>query len=192
MIAAFTTSPHRRAHLAAALLGGVVVVLLGAALWAGSDLDHRAELIEDRRFELQSIAARIKARGPGLARAERTLSGDPFLPGATPTLAANALQRRIVALAEENGVTLRTIGAEPSSETEPGGLPHVTLQASASARVSALQALLYRIETEAPFVLVDEVAIRAPQAGPNAAETSRDPELEIELRLIGYPKRKEG
>jgi Flp pilus assembly protein TadG len=99
MIAALAASPHRRAHLAVALLGVIVVVLAGAALWAWSDLDQRATLVEDRRFELQGIAARLKARGPGLARAERTLSGDPFLPGATPTLAANALQRRIVALA---------------------------------------------------------------------------------------------
>ncbi len=192
MIAALAASPHRRAHLAVALLGAIVVVLAGAALWAWSDLDQRATLVEDRRFELQGIAARLKARGPGLARAERTLSGDPFLPGATPTLAANALQRRIVALAEASGVTLRTIGAEPASDTEPGGLPHVLLQASASARIAAVQALLYRIETEAPFVLVDEVQIRAPQGNTPNAAGSRDPELEVELRLIGYPKRTEG
>lgn len=192
MIAAFTTSPNRRAHLATAILGGLVVVLLCAGLWGWSDLSRQAAHIEERRFDLQAIAARLKARGPGLARAERTLAADPFLPGATATLAANGFQRRIVALAEDSGVTLKTIGAEPAADDDKDGLPHVVLQASATARIAGLQKLLHHIETEAPFVLVDEVSIRAPQAPAEGRSASRDPDLEIELRLFGYLERKGG
>jgi len=192
MIAAFTTSPHRRAHLASAILAVVVLMAAIAGIFAWSTLDTEATRLEERRNELQTLTARLKARGPGLARAERALAADPFLPGATPTLAANALQRRIVALAEEAGVALRTLGAEAATEVDPGTLPHVTLQATAAARVAALQKLLYKIETEAPFVLVDEVTVRAPQAPIQGAAASRDPELEVELRLIGYLRRKEG
>lgn len=188
MIAAFTTSPHRRAHLASAGLAVLLVILAGLAVAARSDLSDRAAALEDRRFELATLVKRLEARGPGVARAEQALAADPFLPGATPTLAANALQRRIVALAEECGVALRTIGTEATVDVEAGALRHVSLQASAGARIAALQTLLYRIETEAPFVLVDEVTIRAPQG----TAVGRDPELEVELRLIGYPKRTEG
>ena len=193
MIGALSTSPHRNAMLASALLGVIVVALIGLGLHAWSDVGERAARLEDRRFEVQAIAARLRARGPELARSERALAADPFLPGATPTLAANAFQRRIVALAEEAGVTLKTIGAEAATEVEAGELPHIVLQTNATARNAALQAFLYRIETEAPFVLVDELTIRAPQApaGGNAAP-SLDPELEVELRLFGYPSRKEG
>ncbi len=192
MIAAFTNSPHRRAHLATALLGAIVVVLVAAGFVAKADLDAREATFEERRFELRALVKRLEARGPGLARAEQALAADPFLPGATPTLAANALQRRIVALAEDCDVRLRTIGAETATDVDPGALPHVTLQLSAGARISAVQRLLYRIETEAPFILVDEATIRAPQAGGSAERAARDPELEIELRLIGYLRRKEG
>jgi hypothetical protein len=188
MIAAFTSSPHRRAHLASVLLAAVVVGLAGLGLAAVVDLASRATMLEERRFELRSLVKRLEARGPGAARAQQTLAADPFLPGATPTLAANALQRRIVATAEETGVVLRTIGVETAPGTDPGELPRVTLQASAAARIGALQALLYRIETESPFVLVDEVTIRAPQGD----TAGRDPELDVELRLIGYLRRKEG
>lgn len=192
MIAASTASPHRRAHLASAVLGAIVLVLVAAGVVAKNDLDAREAMLEEKRFELRSLVKRLEARGPGLARAEQALSADPFLPGATPTLAANALQRRVVALAEDCGVRLRTIGAETATDVDPGALPHVTLQLSAGARIAAVQKLLYRIETEAPFILVDEATIRAPQAAGPAGSAARDPELEIELRLIGYLGRKEG
>ena len=186
------TSPHRRAILASALLGAIVLLIVGVALLARLALDERAAGLEERRAELQVLASRLKARGPGLARAERTLSADPFLPGATPALAANGLQTRIVALAESCGVTLRTIGAEPATDTEPDGLPRVILQASAATRVAGLQRLLYRNETEAPFVLVDEVALRMAQTTTDdGAGPSLDPELEVDLRLVGFPRRKE-
>jgi len=188
MIEALTLSPHRRAVTASALLAGLLVLIVGVGLWGWSDLSAESEAIEMRQAEVQAIAERVRARGPGLARAERTLAADPFLPGATPTLAANALQRRIVALAEDAGVVLKTIGAEPAA-VETGTLPSVLLQASATARIAALQKLLYRIETETPFVLVDEVALRAPQGRDQTAAPSLDPELDVELRLIGYPKR---
>lgn len=191
-LAAVTTSPHARAHLASALLAALLLVLIGTGLYGCSEIEQQSARLEDRTFELQSIAARLKTRGPGLARAERTLSADPFLPGATPVLAANAMQRRIVALAESCGVTLKTIGTEPSTDTDRDALPHVTLQATASARIAGLQKLIYRIETEAPFVLVDEVSLRGPQATSAGTEPSLDPELEVELRLIGYLHRKEG
>ena len=193
MIEALTLSPHRRAVMASAVLAGLLVVIVGVGLWGWSDLAAQSEAIEARQAEVQAIAERVRARGPGLARAERTLAADPFLPGATPTLAANAFQRRIVAVAEEAGVTLKTIGAEAAGDLEAGELPHIVLQASATARVGALQAFLYRIETEAPFVLVDDLTIRAPQAPAGGATApSLDPELEVDLRLFGYPSRKEG
>lgn len=184
--AALLASPHRRPILASAILvaglGLVAVVVLLAWLGVG----ERADLLETRRFELQATAARVKARGPGLARAERTLAADPFLPGATATLAANGLQRRVVALAEDAGVTLQTIGAETATEVDAGELPHVTLQASAEAPIAAVQKLLYRLETETPFVLIDSVTIRGPQVTNDGGVIDPDPRLRVELRLIGF------
>lgn len=189
MIARLAASPDRRAVIATTILAAIVLGLVVAALLAWSALGRQADLIEDRLFELQSIAQRVKARGPGIARAERALAADPFLPGATPTLAANALQRRIVGVAEDCGVTLRTIGAEPAADVAPGTLPPVTVQTSANARIAALQKFLYRLETEAPFVLVDEVTLRAPQSTAVRGLVGRDPVLEVDLRLIGYLRR---
>jgi hypothetical protein len=192
MIATFAATPHRRAYLASALLGALIVLAIGTAIFAWVDLGTETATLEARRDELQTIAARMRAREPGMARAERTLSADPFLPGATPTLAANAMQSRIVALAEECGVTLRSIGTETVTEVDPGVLPHVTLQAATNARIAAVQKFLYRVETELPFVLVDEVAIRSNRTEPPAGAAALDPELEVDLRLIGYLHRKEG
>jgi hypothetical protein len=191
MIATFTSSPHRRAYLASLALAGLVAILAVAGLVATLDLGARETLLEQRRTEMRAIVKRLAARGPEMARAERALSADPFLPGATPTLAANALQRRIVSLAEATGVTLRTIGTE-TIDAADGALPHVTLQATATARIAALQTLLYRIETEAPFVLVDELSLRAPQIENRGGVPSRDPDLEVDLRLIGYLRRNGG
>ena len=191
MTAALRASPTRRAVIASAVLATLLAAILAAAVGAWLSLARQEASLEDRRFDLASIAGRVKARGPGLARAERTLAADPFLPGATPVLAVNALQRRIVGLAEETGITLRTIGGEPGPEPEAGALPTVTLQASARAPIAALQKFLYRIETEAPFVLVDEVGLRAPTTGADRRVGSNDPELEIEIRLIGYLRRRE-
>ncbi len=185
-------TPHRRAIVASAVLGAILLGLLVAAVLGWLSLADRSDLLDRRWVELQATAARARARGPGLARAERTLAADPFLPGDGPSQAANGLQTRIVALAEACGVTLKTIGAEPVVDVEPGTLPHVNLQASAVGRIAALQKLLYRIETEAPFVLVEDVTARAPQGGGGGLGFSRDPELEVELRLVGYLHRKGG
>lgn len=191
MTAALRASPDRRAVISVAILAAILVALAGAAIAARLSIDGRGAELEDRRVELATLAARLKARGPGLARAERALAADPFLPGATPGLAVNALQRRIVGLAEDTGIALRTIGAEPGPAPDPGTLPTVTLQATARARIAPLQKFLYRIETEAPFVLVDEVGIRAPAAASGRRATAPDPDLEVEIRLIGYLRRGE-
>lgn len=191
-LAAFAASPHRRAIVASAILAAILLALLVAAILGGLALADRTDLLDRRWAELQSTAARAKARGPGLARAERTLAADPFLPGDGPSQAANGLQTRIVALAEACGVTLKTIGAEAVVEVEPGTLPHVNFQASAVGRIAALQKLLYRIETESPFVLVEDVTLRAPPGGGGGLGFSRDPELAVELRLVGYLHRKGG
>lgn len=193
MIAGLFTSAHRRAHGASALLGGLIAAFALAGVLAAVDLGDREATLDQRRLELRAIVKRLEARGPELARAERTLAADPFLPGATPTLAANALQRRVVAVAEESGVALRTIGAETGSgDADAGGLPRVTLQATAGARIAALQKFLYRIETEAPFVLVEDLSLRGPPSTPQGESAARDPELEIDVRLVGFLKRSGG
>ncbi len=188
--ASFFEGPRGRAHAATAILAALLVALAITGISAWLSIAGRAALLADRRFDLEAIAARAKARNPGLARAERTLSADPFLPGASPALAANGMQTRLVGLAEDCGVALKTLGAEPATDVEPGTLPRVTVQATARGKIEAIQKLLYRLETETPFVLVDDVSIRPAPAALDGSGGSRTPDLDVDLRLIGFLHRK--
>jgi hypothetical protein len=178
----------RRPILAVAGLALIAAIVIGAAAAIGSVADERTAAADAAEATLADLAARVRDRSPATARAERLLAGDPFLLETTATLAANALQRRLAALAGESGMALRSIGREEGRELGYEGLVPTALKLEAETTIAGLQTFLHRLETGTPFVLVDEVRVRPTEREGEAVGRR----LAVELVVVGFRHRGAG
>lgn len=152
-------------------------------LYEASELGNTRLELATRESELELLKRRNVLRQ---ANAPDALVADPFLEGQTLSLAANALQQRIVGLVEETGGKLASIGVEPPSD-EPQMRARVLVQATADMTVDALQTLLFRLESGAPFIFVESLSVQRLQddeaKGVNDAQR-----LHVDLRVTGYQR----
>lgn len=169
-----------RVYAALGLLAALVAAL-GLALFVGWSELADAQLERDsRQAELDILQRRTVVKQ---ATAEERLLADPFLEGATGALAANALQQRVAGLVEEIGGKLSSIAVEPPSD-EPDARARVVVQASADMDTAALQQLLFRLETGAPFLFVQQLTVQ--RVTEEASAGDRPQMLHVDLRIAGY------
>lgn len=179
-------TPVTMSRMSASL--GLLVLLLacigGGVLYTASELDNAQLELSAREAELEILKRRNVIKQ---ANAMDTLVVDPFLEGQTLALAANTLQQRIAGLVEEIGGKLSTIGVEPPSD-EPEARSRVIVQATADMDVDALQTLLFRLESGAPFIFVESLNVsRIPPEESGSGEN--DPQkLHVDLRVAGYQR----
>jgi general secretion pathway protein M len=184
---------RNRSLIAVGILLALVLSVFGVlAMMVAETEAARAEL-DNRQAELEVLKRRPLTAPNGATAA---LSGNPFLEGATLALAANGLQQRLVGLVDSTGGTLRSVAVEPPAELAEGGQNRRALvQATASMSISALQTLLYRLESETPFVFVEGLTVQRieqPRGGRtdedgNDGEASREEQmLNVDLRVAGF------
>ena len=169
---------RRTGRLLALVVAGLLAVLLWAGLisplvqWAAGDhplILSRRVLAEQRRIaerlpRLQSEKLDLEHAGP--ARTE-------FLSGATPALAAAELQSQLAALVKPLGGAVASV--EPLTLPDEEGFHRAGLRAKLALRQDALPPLLRAIESAAPRLIVNSIAIKASEG-----------ELAITLELYGY------
>lgn len=169
-------------YSALGLLALIVASLGIGVLYAASELQTTQLELSTRESELELLQRRNVVRQ---TNATDTLVADPFLQGATLALAANTLQQRIVRLVDDTGGKLSAIGVEPPSD-EPETRARVVVQATADMTVDALQTLLFRLESGAPFIFVESLAVQRIE---NDSATEADPQyLHVDLRVSGYQR----
>jgi hypothetical protein len=178
--------PNRQAAAASGILGALIlIVLIAGNVFVGATSARRFEL-DVRQTELAVLQRRLAAR----PREESDPAGAiaPFLAGATLSLAANSLQERVTSLIDELDATLLSIGVEPAGSGEAAN--RVRVQAHAEMDIVALQELLYRLESETPFVFVDSLLVEriAPRsASDDDDDDDEEPQmLRVDLHLSGY------
>jgi general secretion pathway protein M len=99
--------------------------------------------------------------------------GSPFLEGPTVEVAGAALQQRVVSAVKNVGGNVLSSQVDlQGSEAKQG---YVSLSASCEVEQSALQPLLYDLESGMPFLFIDQLVVQVPQtergigAGPETA-----------------------
>lgn len=175
--------PNRQAVAALGILAGIVLLLIIAGnLFVGATSAKRLAL-EARQTELAVFQRRLAAR----PREDAGAAIEPFLTGATLSLAANSLQERVTSLIDELDATLLSIGVEPAGSGEAAN--RVRVQANAEMDIVALQELLYRLESETPFVFVDSLIVERIAPRRPSEDDDEDEErqlLRVDLHLSGY------
>ena len=168
--------------LGALLATGLVAV---GAQWAElsaavEERDAKADLL------IRSVAASRRAalQAPALAQP------DPFVAADTATLAAARVDADLRALAGASGLSLRSSRAEAKPEEAQAAASgigtRIEVQAAVEGSNEALGALLSRLETAAPTVLVDAIAIEAAEQEPGSMVGAGAPRLRASLTLSAY------
>jgi general secretion pathway protein M len=170
---------YRSPIVATSLYFGVLFALLFATWSALSDLyDRDAALAAATAFTDQ-----LEARRPNdTARrsdSDAARAGSPLLEGPTVTVAGAGLLQRVAAAVTQVG------GTELSSQVDLQGTQskegYVSVIVNCELEQSALQNLLYDLESGMPYLFVDQLVVQA-LSSPNSAPSGR---LRVLLAVSG-------
>ena len=162
---------------------GIVSPLLGAYQQASSSAaQYRAALNHTRNAG--SNLAGLRAELDRLKAHQASAVG--FMQSSNPSLAAAELQNRIKSSVEAARGELRSTQILPSRDE--GAFRRISIRGQIAVNTAALQRVFYDLESATPFLLLDNVEIRArPARRSTGAED--DPILEVRFDLYGYMRR---
>ncbi|MCI0599583.1 MAG: type II secretion system protein GspM [Beijerinckiaceae bacterium] len=149
-------------HLVPVLGFAAVLVALAAVTWL-SVASLASDYVE--YTAAADLLARLEGRRSpsGSSGHASGMPGSPFLEGPTVNVAGAELQKRVVAaVSEVGGHVLSSQIDLQGSEARTG---YVSLSASCELEESALQPLVYDLETGMPFLFIDQLVVQVPQTG---------------------------
>jgi general secretion pathway protein M len=182
--------PPRQSRVLAVALLAVAVLLAVGLLLAPFLLLHRHydAAIEALQSRLD-VYRRVAAQAPELRKTLDSLRAHDgrrfFLQNLAPNLAGAELQDLVRAAIENNGGRITTIQiAQPREE---GRFRQIGVSVQLFATTPNLQKILYTLETQTPYALVDNITVRPLNAfrgfkPPPGAE----PELSVMLDVSGF------
>jgi len=182
--------PARQSRALAVGLFALAVLLTLALLLVPFALLHRHyDAAVDALQERLDVYRRVAAQAPELRKALdalRTRDGHRFfLRNTAPNLAGAELQDVVRAAIENNGGRITTI--QIAQPREDGHFRQIGVSVQLFATTPNLQKILYTLETQTPYALVDSITVRPLNAfrgfkPPPGAE----PELSVMLDTSGY------
>jgi len=182
----FLEKYHAAAAVSLVLL--LTIVLVTAMLFTWGMIAARQSEIEARQTQLEALKRRAAQPAPAASKQARTV--EPFFADGF-ALAANELQQRVVGLIENAGGTLITVGIDPPVTADDESGRRVVVQAVAELSNNSLQELLYHLESEAPFVFVENLLVNrlVSRGSADAEDRQLSPRLSVDLRAAGYFRR---
>jgi general secretion pathway protein M len=181
-------TPNRSRQLALGLLALAVVVVVAAFAVPAWYFYDRYDRGHAERAERLERFRRIAATRPDIARqleSMRTKDTRQFFlrPGA-PALSAAEAQERIRQIVESSGARLITTQALPSKEE--GRYRQVSAQVQLAANIFALRNLLHRIETNVPYLFIDNLMVKTQVPGNFKPGPGAEPEMFVTFDMHGY------
>ena len=107
-----------------------------------------------------------------------------LLSGESSELAGANLQNQLKYLIDTNNAELGSMQLLPIREEE--GFRRVSLSVSFTTTTEALQAILYEIETQTPYLFVEQLEVRKGRNLVNASSFQQNDELKVRLEVYGY------
>lgn len=177
---------HATAAVSLVLL--FIIVLMSGLLFTWGMIETRQTEIEARQTQLEALKRRAALPAPVSNTQARTV--EPFFADGF-ALAANELQQRVVGLIEDADGTLVTVGIDPPVTADDESGRRVVVQAVAELSNDGLQEVLYKLESGAPFVFIENLLVSrlVPRGSGDAEETETSPRLSVDLRAAGYFRR---
>jgi general secretion pathway protein M len=108
-----------------------------------------------------------------------------FLRSGAAALSAAEASESIRTLVEQSGGRLITMGA-PSSHDEGGRYRQVTINVQLSANIVAVRKILNTIESNTPYLFVDNLSIRTTVPAGFKPAPGADPDMFVQFDISGY------
>ncbi|HTS21498.1 MAG TPA: type II secretion system protein GspM [Casimicrobiaceae bacterium] len=181
--------PRQSRMLAVALLALAVLLTLGVLLTPFLLLHRHYDRAIDALQERLDVYRRVAAQTPELKRTLETLRSRDgrrfFLQNLAPNLAGAELQDLVRAAIENNGGRITTI--QIAQPREDGRFRQIGVSVQLFATTPNLQKVLYTLETQTPYAVVDNITVRPLNAfrgfkPPPGAE----PELSVMLDVSAF------
>ncbi|WP_159450479.1 type II secretion system protein GspM [Bradyrhizobium mercantei] len=164
-----------------ALLLICAVAIIGALQTRANALQHLAE----QHDRLAALEAHSRPAANKRARAQRLAApATAFLDASTSGLATAQLQAYLSELVTSQHAVLVSSGVPADRDDKSDA---IKLQISLNATLAALQTLLYRLESGAPYVFVDALLV---QPGGSTERTAGDPVLKVNLTVHAFWRRR--
>jgi len=172
-------------------VGGFCALLLVCGFALVVTLQARAEAVgnlAEQRDRLKALE--IRTRSVADRREQTRVSAAPalaFLDAPTSGLAAAQFQAYLAQVASEQRAVLVSSGVPPTERDDKSDV--IRLQITLNATLPALQTLLYRLESGAPYVFVDALTMQ-PGSSSGERAVAADPVLKVNLTLHAFWRRK--
>jgi len=183
-----TLNPPQSRRLAIGLLLGVVIAIaLVVTLPVWLLHRHYDEAIADNAGKLDRYS-RIAGTRPEVAKQlEAMRSKEPrrfFLRSGAAALSAAEAQEAIRGIVEGNGGKL--ISMQPPTSKEEGRYRQITSSVQIQANIFALRKILHAIETNVPYLFVDNLAVRTQVPPGHRPLPGNEPEMFVTFDVAGY------
>jgi len=181
-------TPQRSRQLAIGLLVLAIIAVIAAIALPAWWLYDRYDRAHTERAERLERFQRIAATRPDIARQLEAMRGKDmrryFLrPGAAALSAAEA-QEAIRKIVEEAGARLITTQALPTKDE--GRYKQVSAQVQLAANIFSLRTLLHRIETNVPYLFIDNLMVKTQVPGNFKPGPGAEPEMFVTFDMHGY------
>ena len=173
-----TVRTPRRAWLALAVLLLPVLLLHR----------HYDDAIADTTDRVERMR-RVAAQAPELRRALDAMKARDgrrfFLKNTAPNLAGAELQEMVKATVENNGGRITT--SQNTSPREDGRFKQIGVNVQFFATTPALQKILATLETQQPYLVVDNITVRPLNAFRGFKPAAgAEPEVNVQLDVVGF------
>jgi general secretion pathway protein M len=173
-------------------LGILLVLVIVCASSLALSLEMRSDAVQersDRQDVLSRLETRLRSRTDAHGQIQTALApANAFLDAPTPGLAGADLQAYVTRLADRHAA-LVSFGVQGSGGDQPADA--IRLEASMDIGLSALQVLLYRLESETPYVFVDSMTVRSANATPARGTADSTLRVTLGLRALWHGARRD-
>jgi general secretion pathway protein M len=181
-------NPKQSRQLAVGLLVAVVLACVLAVAVPAWMLHRHYDLALEENFGKLERFRRIASTRPEVTRQLETMRGKEtrkfFLRSGAAAFSAAEAQEALRAIVESNGGRLITMQA-PSSREE-GRYRQVTVNVQLTANIFALRKILSAIETNTPFLFVENLMVRSQVQANHRPGPGQEPEMFVTLDVSGY------
>ena len=185
-IAALNPAQSRRLALALLLVGSVlVVVIVGLPFWL---LYRHYDRALSENTNLAERYGRIAGTRADLTRQLESMRANDsrrlYLRSGGPALSAAEAQEALRALIESSGGRLITMQA-PTYKDE-GRYRQISVNVQLIANIFALRKILNAIESNVPYLFVDNLTVRSQVPSTFRPQPGQEPEIFVQLDVSGY------
>lgn len=168
------------------LIALIMAIIVLPLFWLHRHYDRTIE----QQLDLLARYSRIGATEPVLVKQLESLKNRGargfFLKNPVPALAASEIQEMVKGVVESNGGRIASM--QIPEHKDDGNYRKVKVNVQMNANIGAAQKIFYALETQRPYLILDNVSIRPTvwQAPRGANATGPEPEFLVQFDVAGH------